>query len=133
FHHHVDDAVGSGSKIVNCNGVRMSKTPCGLSLTPEATKPLGIVADLWRKNFYGDAVAEQYVTRAINRSHTTFAQHRIDLILPVENRPYQRRWVIFQDFSINWAKTYAVVVFSFTDLAMFHRGLSPNDAETQAS
>ncbi len=101
----------------------MAKTPRGLTFAPEASQPFRVCSDLRRKNFDSDAIAEQDVTRAINRSHSTFAQQRFHLVLAVEHGVDERSRVGLQHFAVNRTEAHAVVVFCLAERTVFHSGL----------
>src|SRR5215213_10495632 len=85
LHDHIDGAIRGGAKIVDGDCVGMTKTTRCLALTSKSSQPLGIRSDFGRKNFDGNAVAEQDVASAINCSHSTFAEQRFHLVLAVEH------------------------------------------------
>src|SRR5215831_5740574 len=85
FHDHVDHAVGSSAKIVYRDSVGMSKAPGSLPLTSKASQPFGVVPHLRRQDFYGYTVAKQDVAGAKDGAHAAFAQHRLNLVLAVED------------------------------------------------
>ena len=100
----------------------MAKATGRLTFTPEPSQPFGVVPDLGRENLDGDAIAEQDVARAINRSHAAFAEQRLHLVLPVEHCIDDRRGVGLQDLAINRTEAHAIVVFCFAGSAVFHSG-----------
>src|SRR5882724_6225521 len=110
----------------------MAKAPGGLSFTPKPTQPLCVVPHFGWENLYGYAVPEQDVTSAINCSHTALPEHCVNLVLAVEHRTHEGRRIVFQHLAINRAKAHAIVEFPFTNSAVFHLGLSPNDAKIRA-
>src|SRR5215211_2817748 len=96
LHHHVDRAVSSGAKIVNRYRIRMSKTARGLALASESSQPLGICSDFRRKDFDGDTIAKQNMTRTIDCAHPAFTEQRFHLVLPVEHSIDDRGGIGFQ-------------------------------------
>ena len=89
FHHEIDRAVAGRAQIVNCNRIRVAKTPRGLALALEAAQPFCVTAHFRWQDLNCNAIAQQNVPRAINRAHPAFAQHAFDLILAVEHGPNQ--------------------------------------------
>src|SRR6266496_5442421 len=120
FHHHVDRAIAGRAKVVNRHSVWVTKATRCLAFAPEPAEPLCISTYLRWKDFYRYTITKKNVARAINRSHPTFAQHRLNLVLAVEYGIDNRRWVIFQDFTVYGAEANAVVVFGFANSAVFH-------------
>ncbi len=122
LHHHVDSAVGGCAKIVNSYRIWMAKAAGGLTFATESSQPLRIVSDFRGKDFDSHAIAEQDMSRAINRTHPAFAQQRFHLILPVEHRVDDGGGIGFQHLAVNRTEAHAVVVFGFAGGAVFHSG-----------
>jgi hypothetical protein len=106
----------------------MTKTPSSLTFAPEPAQPLGVIANFRRQNLDGYPVTQQNMPGAVDGSHTSLAQHCIDLILPVEDRTDERGEIFLQHLAIDGTKTDAIVVLSFANAAMFHRGVNLNVA-----
>ncbi len=70
-----------------------------------------VVSHLRRQDFDGDTIAKQNVARTIHRTHSAFAEHRLNVVLAVENSVYKRRRILFQNLAINRAEGDAVFVF----------------------
>jgi hypothetical protein len=109
----------------------MAKSACGLAFATEPSQPFCIVSHLRRQNFYGDTIAKQNVARTIHCTHSTFAQHRFNVVLAVENSIDQGLLILFKDLAINRAEGDCVFVFCFAERAVFHSGLK--NIATQAS
>src|SRR5215212_2296724 len=100
----------------------MTKTARCLALTSKSSQPLGIRSDFRRKNFNGNAVAEQDVPGAIDCSHSAFTEQRFHLVLAVEHGIDDGGRIGLEDLAINRTEGYAVVVFRFAGSAVFHSG-----------
>src|SRR5215213_605318 len=98
----------------------MTKTTRCLALTSKSSQPLGIRSDFGRKNFDGNAVAEQDVASAIDCSHSAFAEQRFHLVLAVEHGIDDGSRIGLEHLAINRTEGYAVVVFRFAGSAVFH-------------
>src|SRR6185312_989136 len=90
LHHHVDHAVGCGAKIINSDGVGMTKAASGLALTTKTTQPLRIRTHFRRQNFYGDTIAEKNVAGSKDGPHAAFSEESFDVVLAVEYGAYDR-------------------------------------------
>src|ERR1051326_1049162 len=102
----------------------MAKAARCLSFALKAAQPFGVAAHFRRQHLDRHAIAQQNVPRTIDSAHSAFAEHAFNLILTVENTPYQRRRILFQDLAVLWTKAQTVVKFFFADLAVLHSEIS---------
>ena len=89
FHDQINCSIARRTQVINGHGVVMTKAARGLAFALKTAEPFSVTAHLWRQDFDRDAIAEQNVARAIDRTHTAFAQQGFDLILPIQNLAYE--------------------------------------------
>src|SRR3954463_7986079 len=85
LHDHVYEAVAPRREVVDGHGVRVSEGARGLALALKALEPFRVAAHLGPQSFYNDLIAEQYVTRAVDRAHAALRDEALDLILAVDD------------------------------------------------
>src|SRR6266404_1481871 len=90
FHHHIDGAVSGSAKVINSYCIGMTKTSGSLAFASKTSKPLCIGAHFRRKDFYGYAITQQNMARAIHCSHSTLSQQGFYLVLAVEHGVHDR-------------------------------------------
>src|SRR5207248_7181344 len=95
-----------------------------LTLALKTTQPLGIAAHFRREQLDGDTIAEQNVTRAIDRAHAAFAQQRFDLVLAVENRADKTGRIFLQHFAVFGTEAQVVVELIIAGWAVLHADAS---------
>ena len=99
----------------------MVKASRCLSFALKTLQPGSVAPHLRRQDFDCDLVAEQSVTRTINRAHPAFSNKLFYLVLPVQHAPDHLPVIALQHFAIARAEGLRAIVFCAAFRASVHR------------
>ncbi len=100
----------------------MPESTGGLAFTDESATPPEVLAIVATEHLEGDDVAQEAMTRAINRPHPSFTEQRFDLVDLVEQRANEdfgirdeRLTVVVTEVDVGWKRHLALRAYSSAD------------------